>query len=232
MAKLGEREAHILDFIVRDYVRSALPVSSGRICEAGEFEVSPATIRNAMLELETEGFLEKPHTSAGRVPTDKAYRYFVDFLMERREPQRKEKEIFAGLREDPFENFGRALAEHLGLFTAVAAFGSAGWRRTRAVGFGFEEVMREPEFEDHDLSLEFARLVDRLDKSAEICLKRSERARPAAFIGAENDFSPASRFSTVSLKFKNDKIGNVVIFSIGPKRMNYERVFAVLNQEL
>ena len=85
MAKLGEREAHILDFIVRDYVRSALPVSSGRICEAGEFEVSPATIRNEMVELAKKSYLKKTHFSSGRVPSAKGFRFYIKHLMKQKD---------------------------------------------------------------------------------------------------------------------------------------------------
>mgnify|MGYP001582871342 FL=1 len=92
MRRLESRDEDILNFIVRDYVRTASPISSGKIFERGTTGTSPATIRNVMLALDEEGFLEKPHTSAGRVPTDKAYRYFVNYLMERRAPPRRARE--------------------------------------------------------------------------------------------------------------------------------------------
>lgn len=77
---LDERKAAILKAIVRDYVREGEPVGSKRLVEAWSFGVSAATIRNEMAALEDGGFIAQPHTSAGRVPTDKGYRYFVDTL--------------------------------------------------------------------------------------------------------------------------------------------------------
>lgn len=78
---LTERQRHILSAIVDDYIRSAEPVGSRSISKRGNVGFSPATIRNEMSDLEDMGYLEQPHTSAGRIPSHKGYRYYVDHLM-------------------------------------------------------------------------------------------------------------------------------------------------------
>lgn len=78
---LSERQRMILTAIVDDYVRSAEPVGSRSISKRGDVGFSPATIRNEMSDLEELGYLEQPHTSAGRVPSHKGYRYYVDHLL-------------------------------------------------------------------------------------------------------------------------------------------------------
>ncbi|MDQ6421138.1 heat-inducible transcriptional repressor HrcA [Paenibacillus sp. LHD-117] len=78
---LTERQRMILNAIVDDYIRSAEPVGSRSISKRGDVGFSPATIRNEMADLEELGFLEQPHTSAGRVPSTKGYRYYVDHLV-------------------------------------------------------------------------------------------------------------------------------------------------------
>ena len=78
---LTERQRMILHAIVDDYIRSAEPVGSRSISKRGDVGFSPATIRNEMADLEELGFLEQPHTSAGRVPSTKGYRYYVDHLV-------------------------------------------------------------------------------------------------------------------------------------------------------
>lgn len=78
---LDERKASILRAVVEEYIHSAQPVGSGHVASAPGVEVSPATVRNEMAALEHDGFLVQPHTSAGRIPTDKGYRYFVDALV-------------------------------------------------------------------------------------------------------------------------------------------------------
>ncbi|WP_018752756.1 heat-inducible transcriptional repressor HrcA [Paenibacillus sanguinis] len=77
---LTERQRMILTAIVDDYIRSAEPVGSRSISKRGDVGYSPATIRNEMSDLEELGFLEQPHTSAGRIPSHKGYRYYVDHL--------------------------------------------------------------------------------------------------------------------------------------------------------
>jgi heat-inducible transcriptional repressor len=77
---LDERKASILRAVVEEYIQTAQPVGSGHIARAPGVEVSSATVRNEMAALESEGFLAQPHTSAGRIPTEKGYRYFVDAL--------------------------------------------------------------------------------------------------------------------------------------------------------
>jgi heat-inducible transcriptional repressor len=77
---LDERKASILRVVVEEYIETAQPVGSGHVARTPGMHVSSATVRNDMALLEQEGFLRQPHTSAGRVPTDKGYRYFVDSL--------------------------------------------------------------------------------------------------------------------------------------------------------
>lgn len=77
---LDERKTAILSAVVQEYISTAMPVGSSHIASAPGIRVSPATIRNEMAVLEQEGYLVQPHTSAGRVPTDKGYRFFVDHL--------------------------------------------------------------------------------------------------------------------------------------------------------
>lgn len=79
---LDERKAAILRAVVEEYIDTAQPVASAHVARIGNLGVSAATVRNEMAVLEREGFLAHPHTSAGRVPTDLAYRFFVDSLSE------------------------------------------------------------------------------------------------------------------------------------------------------
>ncbi|MCX5909337.1 MAG: hypothetical protein NTY64_19745 [Deltaproteobacteria bacterium] len=79
---LAERERRVLEVIILDYIQTAEPVGSRTVAKKLKMELSPATIRNVMADLEEVGLLAQPHTSAGRVPTDRAFRYYVDSLLE------------------------------------------------------------------------------------------------------------------------------------------------------
>ena len=83
MMDISERKQQILKAVVEDYIKTAEPVGSKAISGKSGLKLSPATIRNEMAELEELGYLEQPHTSAGRVPSPKGYRLYVDGLMHR-----------------------------------------------------------------------------------------------------------------------------------------------------
>src|SRR3954471_12365542 len=78
--EMDERKALILQAIVEQYIETAQPVGSQTVARSRRLGVSSATVRNDMTTLEREGYITQPHTSAGRIPTDKGYRYFVDHL--------------------------------------------------------------------------------------------------------------------------------------------------------
>src|SRR5689334_10411111 len=81
--ELDERKAEILRAIVEEYVETASPVGSQTVARSRRLGVSSATVRNDMTILERDGFIAQPHTSAGRIPTDRGYRYFVDHIADR-----------------------------------------------------------------------------------------------------------------------------------------------------
>src|SRR6201997_4266509 len=78
---LGERAQHLLRILIESYIRDGQPVGSRVLSRESGLQLSSATIRNVMADLEELGFVASPHTSAGRVPTDKGYRFFVDTLL-------------------------------------------------------------------------------------------------------------------------------------------------------
>lgn len=96
--ELDERGKDVLRAVIQEFITSGEPVGSQHLTRRGEFEVSPATMRNVLSELEALGYLEKPHTSAGRVPTDQGYRFFVDSLLNLRNPSTSDQQLIeAGL---------------------------------------------------------------------------------------------------------------------------------------
>src|SRR5574338_535751 len=119
--ELTRRERKVLEAVIRSYVETAEPAGSRTLSRRSGLGVSPATIRNTMSDLEEKGFLFHPHTSAGRVPTDKAYRMYVDALMHRPralsggEYERLAEEISAG--STAVEAVLRRAAQSLGLLT-------------------------------------------------------------------------------------------------------------------
>ncbi len=117
---LSERERQVLSIIIQAYVINAAPVGSRYIAKNYNLGLSDATIRNVMADLEDEGYISQPHTSAGRVPTDKGYRYYVDLIMRVRRIEEEEKKRidhnFKQLNYDPKDSAEvlKAVAKVLG----------------------------------------------------------------------------------------------------------------------
>ena len=88
-AGLTKREQYILELLLQEYVHTAAPVGSRRLKKEFAVELSPATIRNVLSDLEDKGFLMQPHVSAGRIPTEKAYKYYVNSLIDRKSIDKK-----------------------------------------------------------------------------------------------------------------------------------------------
>lgn len=126
---LTEREEQILDAVIRTYVETAEPAGSRTVAQRYALDVSPATIRNAMSALEEKGFLYHPHTSAGRVPTDLAYRYYVDTLMRPvRVPAAEQRRLRRELSGEPLgalERLIRRAIQALGLVTGELGLAAA-----------------------------------------------------------------------------------------------------------
>lgn len=120
---LSDRERQVLDAVIRTYVETAEPAGSRTVARRYSLGVSPATVRNTMADLEEKGFLYHPHTSAGRVPTDRAYRYYVDTLMRPvrlsvAEQRRLRRRLEESDGSTALERLIRRSAQVLGLLTA------------------------------------------------------------------------------------------------------------------
>ena len=116
--ELSDRERRVLDLVIQSYVLSAEPVGSRTLARDSGMGISPATIRNTMSDLEAKGFLFHPHTSAGRIPTDKAYRLYVNSLIRVDPPsglERRQLEEEIGAGTSAIEAILRRAAQSLGI---------------------------------------------------------------------------------------------------------------------
>jgi heat-inducible transcriptional repressor len=125
-AETTERAKRVLAALVREYISSGEPVASSLLVTAAGLGVSSATVRNILARLEDEGFVRQPHTSAGRIPTDRGYRFYVDLLLESKRSRRTASAVEARLRRD---NSGALLD---GLLSQVSRVVS---QASRHVGF-------------------------------------------------------------------------------------------------
>ncbi len=123
--ELGERKIKILDAIIRNYLETGEPVGSRTISKYTDLNLSSATIRNEMSDLEELGYILQPHTSAGRIPSDKGYRFYVDHLMEEKDRQVTEMKNFVIEKTEKMEQVLKQVAKLLATNTNYATIVSA-----------------------------------------------------------------------------------------------------------
>ena len=123
--QLDERKTKILQAIIRNYLETGEPVGSRTISKYTDLQLSSATIRNEMADLEEMGYIIQPHTSAGRIPSDKGYRFYVDTLMEVREREVVEMKEMLLERQDKMEQMLQQVAKVLARNTQYATMVAA-----------------------------------------------------------------------------------------------------------
>ena len=223
-----KRQNLILEKIIEEYIGSAKPISSQLLEKRYDFGVCPATIRIEMQKLTDEGFLYQPHTSAGRVPTDRAYRFFVDKLFEEGLPDLKENLRLGDWLEGEIEDslkFIQTITKNLALASSNLALSylfneKIFWKE------GWEEILQEPEFQKTDFISSFTKLLKNFEKELE-GLKLDSGIK--VYIGKENPFSRARDFSIIisQCHFAEEEKG--IISLLGPKRMAYDKNIALIN---
>ena len=231
--QISERRKNILDTIIREYVESARPVSSVYLGEKYDFGICPASIRIEMQKLTDDGFLEQPHTSAGRVPTDKGYRLFVnDLLKSENQMEVRELGFEPGKSiEDEFEDIFK-LANSLTRSLAQASSSLVlGYLRQEDVIWkeGWEDLLQNPEFENKSAIENFINYLGYLEDDVK---SRGSETKLDIHIGGENRFSKAGGFSAITFSLQPVEQEEVILSIVGPKRMAYEKNIALTNEVL
>ncbi|OGZ18864.1 MAG: hypothetical protein A2175_02420 [Candidatus Nealsonbacteria bacterium RBG_13_42_11] len=223
--KLTERQGKLLNVIVKEYIDGAQPVSSQLLEKKYSFDVSPATIRNEMQKLTDKGFLQQPHTSAGRMPTDKGYRFFVNILLEKKSKNPVEIEKWLQEETEDTLQFIQSLTKHIAETTNTLTLSylekeDIFWKE------GWEEVLKEPEFEERDCLLNFTSFLRNFESHIEELKTDSEIN---VSIGKENPLPKAKDFTVISSHYHLPGGGEGIISILGPKRMEYEKNISLIN---
>jgi transcriptional regulator of heat shock response len=226
----SDRKNKILAVTVSSYIKSGNPVSSQEL--AKHFGLSSATMRNIMAELEDDGYLHSPHTSAGRVPTDKGYRYYVDFLMGQVQLTPDEKQSILNeykkrvtTLEDVLEKTSQIIAT-LTHYTAIVSFSD--WD-DRFMLAGLSNMIQQPEFADKHKLFLIIKLLE--EKRQLLKLLNEEISRPKIYIGAEiNGLYINEECSLIVSPYKKGKKDNKKgkIAVLGPRRMSYDQAVSTL----
>lgn len=237
---ITDRKEKLLNFIIREYVKTAKPVGSALVAKKGGFGLSPASLRSEMYELEKAGYLSQLHTSGGRVPTDKAYRYFVNSLLESEtelDPGAKNKNkikgALNGVSSDP-RAINKIIARVLSdlsdslVITGISTDGD--FFKKGLVDLFEQHEFREMKevFELASFFEEFENLFQFIEKEFFNTLGAPHGVPVQIMIGKESPFKQIQHETVMCAKYglPGDRIGSLTL--VGPTRMDYEKNISLI----
>ena len=233
------RQTQILVAIIEQYAEVASPV--GSVTLAKLFNVSSATIRSEMAKLEDLGLITQPHTSAGRIPTDKGYRFYVNRLTARSEGEDEQILLNANNSKDSLRGFraisSRVSAQNDRADHAIRSAVDSLVELTGNLGLatigdqlyinGIYNLFSQPEFESGEAVQSVAQLLDNLEP----WLREVTPNEPLnVYIGSENPIGKSSGASLIISKFESPFSENSYIGVLGPTRQNYGKVVRLVQK--
>jgi heat-inducible transcriptional repressor len=227
---LTARQTQILKSLIDEYIETAEPVGSLALEKKYNLGISPATVRNEMVNLTKAGYLKQPHTSAGRIPTSVAMKFYINQLMEEKQmslaDEVKVKEDVWDSRKN-FDHFMDEMTHSLSDMAknpAIAATSDGKvWKA------GFPSVMENPEFfDDRSACIGIYSLLDEAERLQELLLQRLTGASPIEVIFGDDLGWPDVRpISVVATHFKaGNRVGAIGV--IGPTRQHYQSLIPTI----
>lgn len=222
---MTERQAAILAAIIEQYAEIAVPV--GSVTLAKLFGVSSATIRSEMARLEEMGLITQPHTSAGRIPTDQGYRFYVNQITEANQPLKLDRSARAieariGTHGDSATRAIRSAVDSLVDLTHNLGLATIGDQLYMS---GMGNLFSQPEFVQSNHTQAVARLLDNLEP----WLREAAPNEPLnVYIGAENPVGKTSGASLIISRFRSPYSDRSYIGVLGPTRQSYGRVMGLV----
>lgn len=214
---MDSRIEQVLTCAIEDFIRTAEPISSQSLTEGHGLQVSSATIRNWFAQLEEEGYLAQPHTSAGRIPTEAGYRWYVSRLEGLEIPPECVQTVSRALGSNrDIKEASKACAE----LTGLAVFLGSGTSDTYYTGLS--QLFSQPEFRDWSRVISMSSILDRLDHQLNQ-LRRKHYEAPTILIGEACPFGNAS--SSILLTLPD----GMLMGMLGPLRMDYRKARNIMH---
>jgi transcriptional regulator of heat shock response len=217
---LNERQQNLLKLIIESYINEAQPIASGLLAAKIRDKVSPATIRNEMVNLEKDGYIMQPHTSAGRIPTEKAYQFYLQNFVE---PQGSVKfSVDLDLENDRLniKKLAKELAEESKQAVLVAFTENDNYYT------GISNLFSQPEFQNQSLVINLSSMIDHLDKVI-IDFFENRIEDVEVLIGNNNPIG--CECSALVSHFNYERFAGVLVI-LGPMRMNYNKNLALIRK--
>ena len=222
------RRKAVLTATINRYIQDATPVASEDI--AAEFDLSSATIRNIFVELEENGYLAHPYTSGGRMPTERGYRYYVDFLLSQMELLDDEKEdIVRGFKREArrLEDALEETSEVLSAITHYAGIVSFLEKQDKLFYRGISRILEHPEFKDYDKIRMLIGMIEEKGRLLDI-INRDFSGKVKVYIGRELGCPEMENCALVvsAYNHKEKPLGKLAV--LGPVRMEYKHIIPAI----
>ena len=228
MQPLTQRQIQILKNVVEEYIQTAEAVGSDNLDRKYNLGVSPATIRNEMAALTNLGYLKQSHTSAGRVPTPKAMRLYVDTLMQEKELSVAEevsaKQRLLETKEDfdkLMQEATRALSQYTKSLTVAVTEDGEVWHS------GYAHILENPEFYNIDVTFQVLSLLEEEKKMRELLILREWSDPVEVLFGQDLGWQNFDPVGIVACRFQSPTHSGTLAV-IGPTRLNYPVIIPVV----
>ncbi len=224
--RMESRQAQLLNLVIEKYGATAEPVGSRFLVDSEELDYSEATVRNELRELEEQGYLTHPHTSAGRIPTLKGYQHYLKTInfSELKLPESEAKILEKSFSvDDEYEQAHKNIAKtlvDLSNETVIVAFSSDFVYYT-----GLARLFQKPDFIDRELIANVSEVFDRCEEVIPRFFDEVSR-EPKFFLGSEHPFG--EMLSVISMRF--GKNGGSLIALLGPQRMDYKHNYELMSK--
>jgi transcriptional regulator of heat shock response len=220
---MDERSSQLLSAVVRRYINTAQPVASAHLADEDTFPLSPATIRSILNDLQQAGYLDQPHTSSGRTPTDRGYRHYVDQLKSSLVNNQRLSDLSKKFKTmfDKYHTLPRTAAMILSDYThspALVAWLPAG----EVQEAGINELLSQMTKDDIETIYETATVLSNLDNYLD-ALADLAAEEVTVFIGCENPYLDTAHTSILARSLVSKNSNQYVMVVVGPKRMSYDR---------
>lgn len=218
---MEDRLLQLLQLIVEEYVETAEPVASGQLRARYKLDVSPATIRNWMGELDRDGFLIQPYTSGGRIPTEAGYIAYVESCLKKKPASKREQLVLeravsqARNPEERLKRLAKALSELSGLASIV------GLHAADTFYTGLSQLFAQPEFQNWQRVVSLTEILDHLDETLSD-LREETFIVPTVRLGEACTFG--SICASILLTTETGMIG-----LLGPIRMDYQHALSLMH---
>ncbi|MFH1890825.1 MAG: DeoR family transcriptional regulator [Candidatus Kuenenbacteria bacterium] len=217
---MNSRQVELFKNIIQEYLLSAKAVGSKFLVDKYSLDVSPATIRNDMVELERQNLISHPHTSAGRIPTEKGYEYYINNYLREKAVASKDKSALDSIKSQIQEPdiITKDIAKKIAELTGSAAI--VAFSKNNIFYTGLSNLFSQPEFSDINVVYSISEVVDRMDEVIDNIF--DDISDTQIKIGRNNCFS--GNCSSILTKS-----GKKLFGILGPMRMDYERNLSLIN---